>query len=164
MGNDQSSSGNGQQANGRAGYISPEEKAERDRQDKQYNEAMNSTGARIYQQRAAEDAKINAAATGGRFVMDIDAMKSLLPDWQDIADKLFKMINKGQQLKQVSQPAEDPASTMQKKAADSHADAYIASLTQQQAYAQGYADQLKQAIDRYEQQDQANTHSLNKRG
>ncbi|MFF0149155.1 hypothetical protein ATK36_3536 [Amycolatopsis sulphurea] len=167
MGNDQSSStsqSSGDQPQGRAGYISPEEQATRDRQDEQYNEAMNSTGARIYQQRAAEDAKVNAAAAGGRFVMDVDAMKSLLPDWQDIADELGDMINDGQAMQNVPQPAEDPGSTMQKQAADRHAAAYLASLRQQQAYAKGYADQLRQAIAKYEQQDQANTHGLDKRG
>ncbi|MBB4686585.1 hypothetical protein [Amycolatopsis jiangsuensis] len=153
-----------EQPSGRAGYLSPEEQALRDRQDKQYNEAMNSTGTHIYQQRAAEDAKVNAAAAGGGFRMDIDAMKSLLPDWQSIADDLDDMIGTAQQLRNVAQPAEDPGSTLQKQAADRHADAYIDSLAQQQAYAQGYADQLKQAIAKYEQQDQANTDGLDKQG
>ncbi|WP_211260557.1 hypothetical protein [Amycolatopsis jejuensis] len=148
----------------RAGYLSPEEQAKRDAQDKRFNEAMSTAGTRIYQQRAADDAKVDAAAAGGGFTMDIDAMKSLLPEWQGIADELNDMINDGQQLRGVTKPAEDPASTLQKKAADSHADAYVASLQQQQAYAQGYADQLKQAIAKYEQQDQANAHGLDKRG
>ncbi|MBB4686399.1 hypothetical protein [Amycolatopsis jiangsuensis] len=169
MGNDQSSgtdqsSGDEQPPDGRAGYLSPEEQALRDRQDKQYNEAMNTAGTHIYQRRAAEDAKVNAAAAGGGFKMDIGAMKSLLPDWQDIADELFSMVRDGRQMKGISKPAEDPASTMQKQAADSHADAYVESLMQQHAYAQGYADQLKQAIAKYEQQDQANTHGLDKQG
>ncbi|MFF0147323.1 hypothetical protein ATK36_2829 [Amycolatopsis sulphurea] len=125
---------------------------------------MNSTGARIYQERAAEDAKVNAAAAGGRFVMDVDAMKSLLPDWQGIADKLGDMIPTAQQMRNISQPAADPGSTLQKQAADRHADAYIGSLTQQQAYAQGYADRLKQAIAQYEQQDQVNADGLGKQG
>jgi hypothetical protein len=158
------SSGDQQSANGRAGYISPEEQAIRDRQDQQYNEAMNSTGARIYQQRAAEDAKVNAAAAGGGFKMDIDAMKSLLPDWQGIADELGDMINDGQAMQNVPPPADDPGSTLQKQSADRHAVAYLASLRQQQAYAHGYANQLQQAIAKYEQQDQANTHGLDKRG
>ncbi|WP_406640630.1 PE domain-containing protein [Amycolatopsis sp. WGS_07] len=163
MGNGESSSSS-QPVNGRAGYVDPEEQAKRDRQDKQYGEAMNSTGTRVYQQRAAEDAKVNAAAAGGGFNMDIDAMRKLQPKWQEIADKLDDMAQAGGQLKIVPPPADDPASTMQKKAADGHADAYVASLQQQRAYAQGYADKLKDAIAKYEKQDHANTTSLRKQG
>ncbi|EFL04776.1 MULTISPECIES: type VII secretion target [Actinomycetes] len=163
MGNGQPSS-NSEPTDGRAGYVDPEEQAKRDRQDKQFGEAMNSNGVRVYQQRAAEDAKVNAAAAGGGFNMDIDAMKRLQPKWQEIADKLNDMVRVGDQLKVVPPPADDPASTMQKKAADGHADAYVTSLQQQQAYAQGYADKLRDAIAKYESQDHANTNSLRKQG
>lgn len=162
MGNGESSSS--QPVDGRAGYVDPEEQAKRDRQDKQFGEAMNSNGVRVYQQRAAEDAKVNAAAAGGGFNMDIDAMRKLQPKWQGIADKLSDMMQLGDQFKALPQPAEDPASTLQKKAADSHADAYTASLKQQQIYAQGYANQLKNAIAKYEKQEHANTDGLRKQG
>ncbi|MBB2500996.1 type VII secretion target [Amycolatopsis echigonensis] len=163
MGNGQSSSSS-QPVDGRAGYVDPEEQARRDRQDKQFGEAMNSNGTRIYQQRAAEDEKVNAAAAGGGFKMDIAAMRKLQPKWQEIADKLDGMIQTASQLKVVPPPADDPASTLQKKAADGHADAYVASLQQQRDYAQGYADKLKDAISKYENQDHANTNSLRKQG
>lgn len=163
MGNGQSSSSS-QPVDGRAGYVDPEEQARRDRQDKQFDEAMNSNGTRIYQQRAAEDAKVNAAAAGGGFKMDIAAMKALQPEWQGIADGLNGMIRSGRQLRAVTPPASDDGSSLQKRAADMHADAYLTSLQQQQAYAQGYADKLKDAIGKYEKQDQANTSSLNKQG
>ncbi|WP_275291659.1 hypothetical protein [Amycolatopsis sp. La24] len=163
MGNGQSSS-NSQPVDGRAGYVDPEEQAKRDRQDKQFGEAMNSNGVRVYQQRAAEDAKVNAAAAGGGFNMDVDAMRKLQPKWQGIADKLSDMVRAGGQLKIVPPPAEDPASKLQKKAADGHADAYVASLQQQWEYAKGYALKLKDAIAKYEGQDHANTSSLRKQG
>ncbi|MGW4394694.1 hypothetical protein ACWEHA_05335 [Amycolatopsis nivea] len=163
MGNGQSSS-NSQPVDGRAGYVDPEEQAKRDRQDKQFGEAMNSNGVRVYQQRAADDAKVNAAAAGGGFNMDVDAMRKLQPKWQGIADKLDNMVQAGGQLKVVPPPAQDPASIMQKKAADGHADAYIASLEQQRDYAKGYALKLKDAIAKYEAQDQANTGSLRRQG
>ena len=163
MGNGQSSSSS-EPSDGRAGYVGPEEQAKRDRQDKQYGEAMNSTGTRVYQQRAAEDAKVNAAAAGGGFNMDVDAMRKLQPKWQGIADKLSDMMRLGDQFKGLPQPADDPASTLQKQAADSHADAYMASLKQQQAYAQGYANQLRDAIAKYEKQEHANTAGLRKQG
>lgn len=103
MGNGQSSS-NSQPVDGRAGYVDPEEQARRDRQDKQFGEAMNSNGVRVYQQRAAEDAKVNAAAAGGGFNMDIDAMKALQPRWQGIADKLSDMMQLGDQFKGFRSP------------------------------------------------------------
>ncbi len=168
MGNGQSSSSESSSssnpADGRAGYVDPEEQALRDRQDEQFGEAMNMNGVHVYQRRAAEDAKVNAAAAGGGFHMDIDAMKKLQPQWQSIADKLSDMIAAGGQLRVVPPPAEDPASSMQKKAADMHADAYLKSLRQQYEYAKGYASKLQEAIDKTAAQDQANTDSLRKQG
>jgi hypothetical protein len=149
---------------GRAGYLSPEEQARRQAQDKQYDQGMNSTGVKVYQQRQQEDAAANAAAAGGGYVMDVDAMRKFLPRWQAIADKLGDAIDLGQQLKSVDKPAEDEASTLQKQAADAHADAYLKSVQEQQKYAQGYANGLKSAIDAYEKQDQAATEALRKHG
>ncbi|GAA1023075.1 MULTISPECIES: hypothetical protein [Amycolatopsis] len=163
MGNGESSSSS-QPVDGRAGYVDPEEQAKRDRQDKQFGEAMNSNGVRVYQQRAAEDAKVNAAAAGGGFNMDIDAMRKLQPKWQGIADKLSDATQLATQLQAVRKPANDDASGLQKQAADRHAAAYLASLQQQLKYAQGYAVQLKNAIAKYEGQDHANTASLRKQG
>ena len=168
MGNGQSSSGDSTNstdpADGRAGYLDPEEQALRDRQDQQFGEAMNMNGVHVYQRRAAEDAKVNAAAAGGGFHMDLDAMKRLQPQWQKIADELNEMIRAGKQLKVVPKPADDPASTMQKNAADTHADAYVASLEQQYTYANGYARKLQDAIDKYAAKDQANTDGIRKQG
>ncbi|SFN91963.1 hypothetical protein [Amycolatopsis rubida] len=163
MGNGQSSSSS-QPADGRAGYVDPEEQARRDRQDKQFGEAMNSNGVRVYQQRAAEDAKVNAAAAGGGFNMDVAAMKALLPEWQGVADKLFKARQLARALPTLRKPADDSASTLQKTAADQHASAYSASLEQQYTYAKSYADKLKEAVDKYEKQDHANTDGMNRQG
>ena len=168
MGNSQSSSSESSSssnpADGRAGYLDPEEQALRDRQDEQFSEAMNMNGVHVYQRRAAEDAKVNAAAAGGGFHMDVDAMKTLLPKWQGVADKLFQARQLAQQLPGLKKPANDSASTLQKKAADQHASAYSTSLDQQHAYAKAYADKLKEAIAKYEQQDHANTDSLKRQG
>ncbi|WP_329049993.1 hypothetical protein OG738_44065 [Amycolatopsis sp. NBC_01488] len=149
---------------GRAGYLSPEEQARRQAQDKQYDQGMNSTGVKVYQQRQQEDAATNAAAASGGYVMDVDAMRKFLPRWQSIADKLKDAVNLGQQLIAVDKPAEDEASTLQKQAADAHATAYLKSVREQQKYAQGYADRLKTAIDEYEKQEQAATDALRKHG
>jgi hypothetical protein len=154
---------------GRAGYLSPEEQAKRQAQDKQYDQGMNSGGVKVYQQRQQEDAAANAAAAnaaaaGGGYVMDVDAMRKFLPRWQAIADKLGDAYDLGQQLKYVDEPAEDEASSMQKQAADAHADAYAKSVMEQQKYAQGYANRLKTAIDGYEKQEQAATEALRKHG
>ena len=56
------------------------------------------------------------------------------------------------------------SSTLQKRAADAHADAYVQSAQQQWKYAQGYANQLKKAIDAYEKQEQATADALRKHG
>lgn len=149
---------------GRAGYLSPEEQAKRQAQDKQYDQGMNSVGVKVYQQRQQEDAAANAAAAGGGYAMDVDAMRKFLPRWQAIADKLGDAIDLGRQLPAVGKPAEDEASSMQKQAADSHADAYIKSVQQQQEYAQGYADKLKSAIEEYEKREQATAEAVRKHG
>lgn len=149
---------------GRAGYLTPEEQARRQAQDKQYDQAMNSASVKVYQRRQQEDAAANAAAAGGGYVMDVDAMRKFLPRWQSIADKLGDAMDLGQQLKSVDKPAEDEASTLQKQAADAHADAYLKSVQEQQKYAQGYANSLKSAIDAYEKQEQATADSLRKHG
>ena len=149
---------------GRAGYLTPEEQARRQAQDKQYDQAMNSAGVKVYQRRQQEDAAANAAAAGGGYVMDVDAMRKFLPRWQSIADKLGDAVDLGRQLKYVDKPAEDEASTLQKQAADAHADAYIKSLQEQQEYAQGYADRLKSAIDAFETQEQTAAEALRKHG
>jgi hypothetical protein len=149
---------------GRAGYLSPEEQAKRQAQDKQYDQGMNSVGVKVYQQRQQEDAAANAVAAGGGYAMDVDAMRKFLPQWQAIADKLGKAVNLGQQLPSVDKPAEDEASSMQKQAADAHAAAYLKSVQEQQDYAQGYADRLKTAIDEYEKREQATVEALRKHG
>jgi hypothetical protein len=149
---------------GRAGYLTPEEQARRQAQDKQYDQGMNAGGVKAYMQRRQQDDAANAAAAGGGYVMDVDAMRKFQPKWQAIADKLAKAIDLGAQLKAVAQPAEDEASTLQKRAADAHADAYVQSAQQQWKYAQDYANQLKKAIDAYEQQEQATADALRKHG
>ncbi|MDT8911444.1 hypothetical protein [Amycolatopsis sp. PS_44_ISF1] len=165
MGNEQPPSNNGAtQAPNRAGYLTPEEQAKRKAQDDRYNEAMNSAGVKVYQQRQQEDAAANAAAAGGSFVMDVDAMRALQPQWQSIADKLKQAVQLGQQLPHVDQPAEDEGSTRQKQAADAHADAYVTSVMAQQAYAQAYADSLKDSITAYEKQEQAAQDAVNEHG
>ncbi|HEV7950159.1 MAG TPA: hypothetical protein VGP24_10360 [Glaciihabitans sp.] len=149
---------------GRAGYLTPEEQARRQSQDRQADERFNSGAVKMYQQRQQEDAAANAAASGGGFVMDADAMRAILPRWQSIADKLKTAIQLGQQLPAVDKPAEDEGSTLQKQAADAHADAYVANVKGQQEYAQAYADKLKDAIDVYEKQEQAALDAVHKPG
>ena len=149
---------------GRAGYLTPEEQARRQSQDRQADERFNAGAVKMYQRRQQEDAAANAAAAGGGFVMDAAAMRTLLPQWQSIADKLAKAADLGSQLPAVDKPAEDEGSTMQKRAADAHAAAYVTNVQRQQEYAQAYADKLKDAIDAYEKQDQAARDGVHKHG
>jgi hypothetical protein len=172
VGNEQQPGGSGgsqspppqQPSPDRAGYLTPEEQAKRKAQDDRYNEAMNSAGTKVYQQRQREDAAANAAAAGGSFVMDADAMRTLLPKWQSIADKLGQAVDLGRQLPSVDKPADDEASTIQKKAADAHADAYVANVRRQQQYAQAYANKLKDSIAAYEKQEQTARDAVHKHG
>lgn len=158
------SGGGAQLPAGHAGYISPEEQTQRNAQVIAGQVMPNPAGIMIATQQVAQDLSATAAVAGGGFKMDIDAMRSLQPDWQAIADKLSDMIQKAQLLPHLRQPAEDPGSTLQIQSAKSHAAAYLASLNQQRSYAQGYADQLKKAIDAYEKQDQAHSRRLRKQG
>jgi hypothetical protein len=161
-----SSTSGGQQAqpSGPVGYISPEEQAKRDALAKQADEGMNQNISNQYRRQAAQDAAASAAVSGGGFVMDADGMGKLLPKWQSIADKLERARQLGVQLRFVKAPAEDDGSLMQKKAADSHADAYIKSVTAQRDYARGYATSLQTAIGTYQQQEQAAADAVRKQG
>ncbi|MEC3978185.1 hypothetical protein [Amycolatopsis sp. H20-H5] len=148
----------------RAGFLTPEEAAKRKAQDDQYDQYMNSAGAKVYRDREAADAAANTAASGGGFVMDADAMRAILPRWQSIADKLGDAVTLGRRLVHLNKPAEDEGSTVQKQAADAHAEAYVKNVTDQQNYAQAYANKLKDAIGVYEKQEQANKDALRKHG
>lgn len=149
---------------GRAGYLTPEEQARRASQDRQADERFNQGAVNMYKRRQEEDAAANAAAAGGGFVMDAAAMRTFLPQWQSIADRLAKAVELGTQLPNVDKPAEDEGSTLQKQAADAHADAYVSNVTAQQKYAQAYADKLRDSIEVYEKQEQAARDGLRKHG
>jgi len=149
---------------GRAGYLTPDEQAQR--------ELERVTGALFPNPAAivtavgnvAEDVGVNVSVAGGGFKMDIDAMKRLQPRWQAIAQKLSSMQAGAQQLLTLNPPAGDPGSLKQIEAARDHAKAYNDSIAQQWEYAQGYANQLEKAINAYEQQDQAHSERLRKQG
>jgi hypothetical protein len=112
----------------RAGYLTPEEEARRQSQDNQTDRGMNMGSIRILQQREAADKAANAAATVGGFKMDVETMKSLLPKWQSIADKLEDLRSQGGRFLYLHKTADDQGSIFQKKAADAHADVYQASV------------------------------------
>jgi hypothetical protein len=151
-------------SDGPAGYISPEEQAKRLALAKQADEGMNMNIANQYRRQAQRDAAANAAASGGGFVMDANAMGKFLPQWQTIADKLEQARIMGQELRSVRPPAQDDGSLMQKKAADAHADAYVTSVTAQRDYARAYATSLQTAIKKYQEQEQAAADAVHKRG
>jgi hypothetical protein len=148
----------------RAGYLTPEEQAKRQSQDDQMDRGMNMGSIRILQQRQQQDAAANAAATGGGFKMDVETMKSLLPKWQSMADKLDDLSTQGQKLRYLHRPAEDEGSVVQKTAADEHADAYVKSVQEQRDYARGYANGLKKAIESTEQQNQGAVDAIRTQG
>jgi hypothetical protein len=147
----------------RAGYVSPEEQAKRLRQDEQMSQGMNLLATAILERRQAEDNTVNQAATGG-FRLDAAAIRSLLPQWQSIADKLRNLATRGEQFRLATQPAADEGSTLQIRAAMAHADAYQTSVRAQQLYAERYVDALKKSLAAFEQQDQATADAAGKPG
>jgi hypothetical protein len=151
-------------SDGPVGYLTPDEKAKRQALAQQADQGMNANISNQYRQQANQDAAASAAASSGGFVMDVDAMRKFLPKWQSIADKLDQARRLGGQLRGLRPPAQDEGSLLQKKAADAHADAYVASATAQRDYAQNYADALKAAIAKTEQQDQAAQDAVHKQG
>lgn len=155
---------NGQGPSGHAGYVTPEELARRKAEQAASVVVPNPAAVVSAAQNAVRDVSVNAAVAGGRFEMDLDALKALLPEWQEIVDKLGGMLRAARQLPTLRQPAADPGSTIQIRAARSHAEAYLASLRQQQAYAQGYVDKVKAAVDNYGKQEHANANALRKQG
>ncbi|RJQ75959.1 hypothetical protein D5S19_30920 [Amycolatopsis panacis] len=155
---------NGQGPSGHAGYIPPEELAQREAERAASVVVPNPAAVVSAAQNAVQDVSANAAVAGGRFEMDLDALKALLPEWQEIADKLRRMRERAQPLPGLRQPAKDPGSTVQIRAARSHALAYLASLQQQFVYAQGYVDKLRTAIDNYGKRESANTDAVRKQG
>ncbi|MFD8496016.1 hypothetical protein [Amycolatopsis sp. NPDC059657] len=149
---------------GPPGYLTPEELAKRKALDERADQGMNMGTANAYKRQHEQDEAATAAASGGRFVMDADAMRKFLPKWQSIADKLEQARLLGTHLKALRPPAQDEGSLLQKKAADAHADAYVASVTEQRDYARAYANALKTAIEKYEQRDQATADTVRKHG
>jgi len=150
---------------GHAGYVTPDEQASRDVEQVQAVFGAPGPFAGIYQAaNMLQDASTNAAVAGGSFKMDIDAMRSLLPDWEAVADQLRRMVSTARTLPGLQPPAEDMGSQIQIEAARTHAQAYLDSLQDQLTYAQGYANQLKKAISDYETREQANLDHLRKRG
>lgn len=149
---------------GPPGYLTPEELAKRKALDERADQGMNMGTANAYKRQQEQDAAAAAAASGGSFVMDADAMRKFLPMWESIAEKLERARTLGMTLKTLRPPAQDVGSLLQKKAADEHADAYVASVTEQRDYAQAYAKALKTAIEKYEQQDQNSADAVRKNG
>lgn len=147
-----------------AGYITPEEQARRDAQDKQADIGLNQNLANQYRKRAAQDDAANAAAAGGGFELDIDAVRKFQPRWQALADKLSDARKQGEQFLALNVPAEDDGSGLVKKSAIDHANAYQTIVIAQHDAAQKYADDLQTAIDSYGKQEQAAADAAAKQG
>jgi hypothetical protein len=147
-----------------AGYLTPEEQARRDSQDKQADIGLNQNLANQYRKRAAQDDAANAAAAGGGFELDIDAVRRFQPRWQALADRLLDARRQGQQFSALNAPATDDGSDMVGSAAKRHASAYLEIVTAQHAAAAKYAADLQTAIDSYGEQEQAAADAAAKHG
>lgn len=101
----------------------------------------------------SERHEVRDAAGSGSFSLDIDAMRALRPKWEGVRDRLRKLMNYGDQLKNVTKPANDRASDKQIQAAMDHQKLYAAIIQQQYEYAEAYVDALDAAITKYERAD-----------
>lgn len=87
---------------------------------------------------------------GGGFKLDVEQMRALLPQWQDLRDTLDSLRQSRRDLRQVTAPAGDECSMAQNKAAQVHADLYGRSIDDQWNYADGYVKSLAAMLKKYE--------------
>jgi hypothetical protein len=101
---------------------------------------------------------------GGGFKLDVEQMRALLPQWQELRDKLAWLRRNSQNLRFVNAPAEDESSVNHNRAALTHADLYRRSIEEQHDYAVGYVDALQKMIAKYEHSDGSAGTTLNRLG
>lgn len=146
----------------RPGYVTPEEQAQRDAQDKE-NDTGIPVGSHRMEHRAAEEAAANAPISGG-FAMDPDLLKRVQAEWVDIAHELNVAREEAILLAQTRPPADEDASNLQIRAAYAHAVLYAQKLQEQFEYADAYATALQQAIDKSKAQDEAAAEAARRAG
>ncbi len=119
----------------------------------------------VAMQNLKESLSHGGAATGsGGFKLDVDQMRALLPQWQELRDKLSGLAQSAQNLRQVKSPAEDEASMAHHRAALVHADLYRRSIEDQFNYADGYVNALVKMIADYEHGDSSSADVLKSLG
>jgi hypothetical protein len=107
--------------------------------------------------------RLNQSPAGGSggFKLDVEQMRTLLPQWKDLVESLSWLRQNAQNLRQVLPPAGDESSTGQNQAALAHSDLYQSSVEEQYNYAAGYVDSLQKMIAKYEHSDGSASHALN---
>ena len=119
----------------------------------------------VAMQNLKESLSHDGAATGsGGFKLDVDQMRALLPQWQELRDKLDDLRREAHYLRQVTPPAEDEASMAHHQAAVAHADLYQRSIKDQWTYADGYVKALEKMIADYEHGDRSSADVLKNLG
>jgi hypothetical protein len=88
-------------------------------------------------------------------------MRALLPQWQDLRDKLDWLRQNGENLRRVRPPAADESSLGQNRAALAHAELYQRSIEEQWQYADGYVQALETMLSKYEQRDGSAMEAIN---
>ncbi|MEQ0563058.1 PE domain-containing protein [Amycolatopsis sp. NEAU-NG30] len=109
-------------------------------------------------------ARLEQAASGGGgggFKLDVEQMRALLPQWQELRDKLDDLRAHASELRAVAPPAADVASMSHNTAAKTHGDLYQRSIEQQWNYAVGYVNALEKMIKAYQESDGSASHSFN---
>lgn len=100
--------------------------------------------------------RLEAADTGGAaggFKLDVEQMRTLLPQWKEMREKLREVMNRADDLLYVEPPAQDVASLAHNVAALDHAHQYALSSRAQFEYADGYVNSLQKMIEKYEHSD-----------
>jgi hypothetical protein len=94
-----------------------------------------------------------SSGSGGGFKLDVEQMRALLPQWQELRDVLDKLRRDAEELSYVQSPADDESSLAHNRGALAHAELYRRSIADQWAYADGYVKSLEKSIAKYEQSD-----------
>ncbi|MEQ0559443.1 hypothetical protein ABJI51_10215 [Amycolatopsis sp. NEAU-NG30] len=94
-----------------------------------------------------------SSGSGGGFKLDVEQMRALLPQWQELRDTLDWLRQRATDLGYVVPPAADESSTTHNRAALTHAELYARSIEDQYNYAAAYVDSLTKAIAKYQHSD-----------
>lgn len=105
-----------------------------------------------------------AAVSSGGFKLDVESIRELQTDWEDLTRELQDLAYKCARLGMANAPADEKASINQIKAVHEHAKICATIHEQMFQYSYQYATKLRDAVSQIEQSDHAARQSLNEVG